>query len=286
MPGSAQDVLVRAQDPSGPFGSPLLDLRAGLYPSADDEVAVTDELAETYGVDVGDTLQLGDRTWSVVGIVENPEDLRDEFALVAPTAPLTADTVEVLVDASDDQVRARPQSGSDAETFVDVRNGSNEKGTAAIVVYVVATVVLLLVALVAAAGFVVMAQRRQRQIGLLAATGATDRHVRLVMVANGAAVGLAAAVLGTAAGLLTWFAIGPAVESAAGHRIDRFDVPWWLVVVGMLLAVLTATAASWWPARAAARCRSRPRCPSDPPPPGRRTGRRSWPGRCWRWASG
>ena len=117
----------------------------------------------------------------------------------------------------------------------------------------VATVVLLLVALVAAAGFVVMAQRRQRQIGLLAATGATDRHVRLVMVANGAAVGLAAAVVGTATGLLTWFAIGPTVESAAGHRIDRFDVPWWLVVVGMLLAVSTATAASWWPARAAAR---------------------------------
>ena len=138
-------------------------------------------------------------------------------------------------------------------TFVDVRNGSNDKGTAAIVAYVVATVVLLLVALVAAAGFVVMAQRRQRQIGLLVATGATDRHVRLVMVANGAAVGLAAAVVGTATGLLTWFAIGPTVESAAGHRIDRFDVPWWLVVVGMLLAVLTATAASWWPARAAAR---------------------------------
>ena len=254
VPGSAEDVLVRAQDPSGPFGSPLLDLRAGLYPSADEEVAVTDGLAETYGVVVGDTLELGDRTWSVVGIVENPEDLRDQFALVAPTAPLTPDSVEILVDASDDQVRARPGSGSGAETFVDKRNhGSNEKGTAAIVAYVVATVVLLLVALVAAAGFVVMAQRRQRQIGLLAATGATDRHVRLVMVANGAAVGLAAALAGTATGLLTWFAIGPTVESAAGHRIDRFDVPWWLVVVGMLLAVWTATAASWWPARAAAR---------------------------------
>ncbi len=59
--------------------------------------------------------------------------------------------------------------------------------------------------------------------------------------------------MGTATGLLTWFAIGPTVESAAGHRIDRFDVPWWLVAVGMLLAVSTATAASWWPARAAAR---------------------------------
>ena len=112
VPGSAQDVLVRAQDPSGPFGSPLLDLRVGLYPSAHDEVAVTDELADTYGVDVGETIELGDRTWSVVGIVENPEDLRDEFALVAPTAPLTADTVEVLVDTSDDHARRGPRAAA------------------------------------------------------------------------------------------------------------------------------------------------------------------------------
>ncbi|MGH9230923.1 MAG: ABC transporter permease, partial [Acidimicrobiales bacterium] len=30
-------------------------------------------------------------------------------------------------------------------------------------------------------------------------------------------------------------------------------VPWWLIAAGMLLAVFTATAASWWPARAVAR---------------------------------
>jgi len=109
------------------------------------------------------------------------------------------------------------------------------------------------VALVAAAGFVVMAQRRQRQIGLLAATGATDRHLRLVLVANGVVVGAVAAVVGTAAGLLLWVAVAGAVEPAAGHRIDRFDVPWWVIAAGMVLAVWTATAASWWPARAVSR---------------------------------
>jgi putative ABC transport system permease protein len=268
VPGSVDDLVVRAQDPDGPFGASLLALRDGRYPAAGDEVALTDEVAETFGVDVGSSVEIAGREWSVVGAVENPEDLEDEFALVAPTATLRPDTVELFVGTTDEQIRARPDSGSTAQSFVDARDaGPGEKGTAVILVYLVATVVLLLVALVAAAGFVVMAQRRQRQIGLLAATGATHRHLRLVMVANGAAVGAAAAVVGTAAGLLGWVAIAPAVEPAAGHRIERFDVPWWLIAVGMLLAVLTATAASWWPARAVARVPVTAALSERPPPP-------------------
>jgi putative ABC transport system permease protein len=266
--GSADGLEVRAQDPGGPYGSSLLDLRDGRFPTADGEVALTDDVAETFGAAVGSTVDIDGRSWTIVGMVENPEELEDEFALVAPSATIRADVVEVLVDTTDEQIRARPQSGSAAASFVEDRNyGQNEKGTAAIVVYVVATVVLLLVALVAAAGFVVMAQRRQRQIGMLAAAGATDRHLRLVMVANGAAVGAVAAVVGTGAGLLAWVALVPTVEPAAGHRIDRFDVPWWVIAVGMLLAVFTATAASWWPARAVARLPVTAALSERPPPP-------------------
>jgi putative ABC transport system permease protein len=268
VPGSVERVKLRAQDPAGPFGAPLLDLRDGRYPAADDEIAITDDVADTLGTDLGATVELGDRAWTVVGRVENPEDLDDEFALVAPSASLRPDTVEILVDTDDEHIDVRPGSGSAADSYVEERNyGPNEKGTAAIVVYLVATVVLLLVALVAAAGFVVMAQRRQRQIGLLAATGATDRHLRLVMVANGAAVGAVAALVGTGAGLLAWLAIAPAVEPAAEHRIDRFDLPWWLIAVGILLAVWTATAASWWPARTVARLPVTAALSERPPPP-------------------
>jgi putative ABC transport system permease protein len=252
VPGAVDDVEIREQDPDGPYGRSLLAVRDGRFPSGSGEIALTDDVADVFGADVGSALSLRGRDWTVVGLVEDPEDLGDEFALVGAPLDDRPDAVAVLVDSTDDQVRARADSGSDAGSFVDDR-GSVEKGTAAMVVYLVATVVLLLVALVAAAGFVVMAQRRQRQIGLLAATGATDRHLRLVLVANGAAVGAVAAVVGTAAGLTLWVAVAGAVEPAAGHRIDRFDVPWWVTVIGMLLAVWTATAASWWPARAVSR---------------------------------
>jgi putative ABC transport system permease protein len=74
-----------------------------------------------------------------------------------------------------------------------------------------------------------------------------------VLLANGAAVGAIAAVIGTAIAIASWITTAPALETATGHRIDRFDLPWWLIGAGMLLTVVTATAAAWWPARTVAR---------------------------------
>ena len=117
----------------------------------------------------------------------------------------------------------------------------------------VATVFLLLASLIAAAGFAVVAQRRLRQLGMLAAIGATQKHLRLVLVTNGAIVGAIAAVCGTIVGLALWLAVAPTLESAVDHRIDRLSLPWGLIATAVLLAVLAATAAAWWPARTVAR---------------------------------
>ena len=115
------------------------------------------------------------------------------------------------------------------------------------------TLGLLFVGLMAVAGFTVMAQRRLRALGMLASLGATDKHVRLVLLADGAAVGLAGAIAGGVAGLAAWFAFAPTLQSLSGHRIDRFDLPWWAIGASLILAALTAVAAAWWPARAVAR---------------------------------
>ena len=112
---------------------------------------------------------------------------------------------------------------------------------------------MALVGLVAAAGFVVVAQRRQRQLGLLSAIGASARHLRLVMIVNGAIVGTVAAIGGAMLGVIGWIAAAPWVEAAANHRIDRFALPWALMATTLLIAVVMATAAAWWPARAVSR---------------------------------
>ena len=117
----------------------------------------------------------------------------------------------------------------------------------------VATVFLLLASLVAAAGFAVVAQRRLRQLGMLAAIGATQKHLRLVLLTNGAVVGAIAALIGTIAGVALWVVFAPTLESAIDHRIDRLSLPWALLAMVVLLAVLGATAAAWWPGRTVAR---------------------------------
>ena len=261
VPGSVETLELRTQDPHGPYGAPMLRLRAGRYPAATGEVAVTDAVAATFQVGVGGTLALDGPARTVVGLVENPGDLDDEFALLSPAAADPPESVTMLVLASRERATALPGGyGGRLESRPACHAGllcltptQTERATAAAGVLGLATVVLLLVALIAAAGFVVVAQRRLRQLGMLAAIGATQRHLRLVLLANGATVGALAAVAGTALALAGWIAVAPRLETAAGHRIDRFDLPWWLIGAGMLLAVGTATAAAWWPARTAAR---------------------------------
>jgi putative ABC transport system permease protein len=109
---------------------------------------------------------------------------------------------------------------------------------------------MLLTALVSIGGFTVLAQRRMRSIGMLESTGATDRHVRLVICANGAAVGVVGAVLGFILGLVLWFAYRPSLEQSSHHLIGVLALSWPVVIAAMLLAVVAALFAASRPARA------------------------------------
>ena len=88
---------------------------------------------------------------------------------------------------------------------------------------------------------------------MLAAIGATQKHLRLVLLTNGAVVGVIAVILGTIAGGALWVIFASTLESAMGHRIDRLSLPWTLLALVVLLAILSATAAAWWPGRTVAR---------------------------------
>lgn len=250
VPGLSDPVELRAQDPGGQLGSLMLGLRAGRYPSGD-EIAVTDGAADDLRVDVGGTVELGGVERVVVGVVENPRHLGDEFILVAPGHLIAPASVTVLVGDGIGRVESfRAPNGAVVEVG---ERASNEDLVAAIGLLGAIEMGLLFVGLVAATGFVVVAQRRLRQLGMLAAIGASEAHLRLVVVANGAVVGAAAAATGASIGVVAWFAAAPSVGEAAGQRVDRFDLPWWLIGAVAVLAVATTTAAAWWPARVVAR---------------------------------
>jgi putative ABC transport system permease protein len=248
IPGSVNTVDVRAQQPGGLYSGPMLWLDAGHYPGAG-QVAVTSGVAAIYRLHIGSGWHENGAALRVTGIVENPGNLQDNFALVAPGQIGHADQTIVLFDATSKQLRAATlPAGAQLQTRPPYAQGFPP---AAVLVF--DTIALLFIGLIAVAGFTVLAQRRLRALGMLQAVGATDRHVRLVLLANGAVVGIIAAVTGAAAALIGWAAFVPRLETIVEHRIATFSLPWWELATAMLLTVVTAVAAAWWPARAAAR---------------------------------
>ena len=248
VPGSISTYDLRAQDPHGPFGGPMLSLVSGHYPTGPGQVAVTDGVAATFGLKVGDVWHQGGQARRVTGIVENPQSLLDEFALVVPGQVTAPTQVTVLFNAPG--VKAS-SIGPTVESRASAA-ASNPFNPETIVLGL-ATIGMLLIALVAIGGFTVLAQRRLRSLGMLGAVGATDRNVRLVVRANGLAVGVVGTVLGAVLGLAAWLAYRPRVESSAHHVIGPFQLPWAVIAAAMVLAVLATYIAAARPARAVTR---------------------------------
>ena len=248
VPGSISTYDLRAQDPHGPFGGPMLSLVSGHYPTGPGQVAVTDGVAATFNLKVGDVWHQGGQARRVTGIVENPQSLLDEFALVVPGQVTAPTQVTVLFNAPG--VKAS-SIGPTVESRASAA-ASNPFNPETIVLGL-ATIGMLLIALVAIGGFTVLAQRRLRSLGMLGAVGATDRNVRLVVRANGLAVGIVGTLLGAVIGLAAWLAYRPHVEASAHHVIGPFQLPWAVIAAAMVLAVLATYIAAARPARAVTR---------------------------------
>jgi putative ABC transport system permease protein len=248
VPGSVQTYSLRAQNPHGPFGQPMLSLISGQFPAGSGQVAVTSGITSDFHLAVGGSWTVGGVSRKVTGIVQNPQNLLDEFALVAPGQVTAPTQVTVLFDAPGvapvdiGPTVATPQT-------VAASNVVNPETIS----LAAAVLGMLLIAMVGAGGFTVLAQRRLRSIGMLAAQGATQSNIRLVVRANGVTTGAVGAVAGFALGLVAWLAYRPHVQASAHHVIGMFQLPWTVVWVSMVLAVLASYAAAARPARAIAR---------------------------------
>jgi len=251
VPGTRDSFDLRSQNPHGLFGGPLLSLVSGQYPAGPGQVAVTSGVAADFRLHTGSSWTLDHVTRRVTGIVQNPQSLLDEFALVAAGQVAHPTSATVLFMPS----RAIPgnlaASGVQVATAQTVAN-SNTINPETISV-AAAVLGMLLIALVGTGGFTVLAQRRLRAIGLLATQGATERHIRLVIRANGVATGVAGAVAGLLVGFLAWLVYRPHAETSAHHLMGVFQLPWPVVVISMALAVAAAWFAASRPARAIAR---------------------------------
>jgi len=151
IPGSAQTIEYRAENPHGPYSGPALALTQGRYPTGTGQVAVTSGIAQTLQLHIGSALSLDGHHRAVAGIVENPSDLNDQFALVPPASAGRPQTVTVLLDTS--PARFASFRASFRGPLVWQAQGPSTQAKTAAVALALVTVLLLLVSLVAAAGF-------------------------------------------------------------------------------------------------------------------------------------
>lgn len=245
IPGSINTYQVIAENPHGRFSGPLLSLLSGRYPVGAGQVAVTSGVASDFHLRIGSNWRVGGVSRRVVGIVENPLSLLDEFALVVPGQVAHPTQVNALFDAPGVPLRS---IGHHVETPASIaRSNVFNPETISLAALVIG---MLLITLVSVGGFTVLAQRRLRSIGMLESTGATDRHVSLVVRANGTVVGLAGAVAGFGLGLVAWLAYRPSLEQSSHHVIGTFALSWPVVAAAMVLAVVAAYLAASRPAKA------------------------------------
>jgi putative ABC transport system permease protein len=254
--GTTQPVQLRAESPHGHYNSPLLGLVSGTYPAAPGQVALTSQVADLYGAHVGGTWRAAGATWRVTGIVQDPSNLADGFALVAPgQVPHPSQVIMLLGSPAVQRAIGNGTAtlpGIPAATVI-LPNAMSGGISPATGVLVVEAVGLVFIGLVSVAGFSVMAQRRLRALGMLSAIGATERNLRLVMIVNGLAVGVAAALAGAVLGFAAWFAYVPTLRQAAGHVVDAANLPWWAFAIGVVFAIATSVLASRRPAKTMAR---------------------------------
>ena len=262
VPGSVETFQLRAQDPHGAFGRPMLSLLRGRYPVGSGEVAMTPALASTLGVHLGGVWRQGGRSYTVTGMVEDPQSLLDAFALVAPGQVPSPTTVTVLFDDGGKSTAHLGAPVIDRASAVNTNAFNPETISLAGL-----TIGMILIALVAVGGFTVLAQRRLRSLGMLASLGATDRQVGLVVRANGLVVGVVGALLGVVLGIALWLTYRPHLESSSHHRIAPFALPWLVVGLAVVLAVVAAYVAARRPARAVTRIPVVAALSGRPPPP-------------------
>ena len=256
---------LRDADARGPW-----QVLSGRPPAADDEVAVTPDLARE-GFPAGATLLLPDGSQrTVTGTVARPRDVGSDLTVVGlPEAVGLAgrspgrwyvsgpevgwdDVLELNALGAYVLSRSVVLDPPPDELVPDLESYDPVATTAAIVGLVVVMAVLEVV-LLAGPAFAVGARRQRRALALLAASGGEPRHVRRVVLAQGLLVGLLAAALGVPAGLAVAALVRAPLTRFTDAEWGPYDLSVRDVLLFALLGVGTAVLAAVVPAVLAAR---------------------------------
>lgn len=263
--GARPSVQLSAMDLDG-LAAGMRTLVEGRLPEGRSEAAISRAVAEMAKVGIGGRLTVEDGpTLTVVGIVENPMYLDDWIIVVDPhAAPAAPDDIatwlvglpvgvdpQAIVDAT-----TEPDTGEQSvyirsreSSRLQVMGGDSTSGY----ILILGSLALVEAALIASAAFAVSIRRRQRELGLLAASGATPRQLAGTVVVEGAILGSLACLGGVVVGLAGALALTPWLDELTQRRnpplvIDAAGLAG-PIAIGFVAAIVAAIV----PARTVAR---------------------------------
>jgi putative ABC transport system permease protein len=274
--GAGTGILnARMLDVTDPLAHGIYRQVSGRVPASAGEVDLTPAAARRLGARKGGSVRLADgsRTFRVVGIVEDPEDLKattivlhpgalpphalsddrqNHRWLVATPGPLTWAQVKQLnthgLVAVSRQVLTHPPG--QAERYPEL---GSEQGEGLGVAPLVGGLAMLEIILLAGSAFAVGARRRRRDLALVAAAGGSPAHLRQIVLADGVVLGTVAAVTGVALGIAAFAAARPLLERFSNLRTGAFRVFPEALAALAAVAVITGVLAALVPAWIAAR---------------------------------
>jgi putative ABC transport system permease protein len=266
--GGVGFVRWRELDYTDPLATGILHQRAGRAPRGPGEVVVTPPVLRMTGLRVGGTLRtIGpDRTFRIVGTMVTPGELHEAMVVARPGALLRAEATgtsrienTMLVGKPGGLTNADTAALTNAGVGVVSRDSilhpanQNQGRALAAGAMVVIGMAILEVVLLAGPAFAVGARRQQRELGVIAASGASRRDVSAVVLASGLVLGLVAAVVGGALGVALAWLTRPWMQDVVGQEFGplRLRAPDLGLIT--LLGMATGMLAALFPALAAAR---------------------------------
>jgi putative ABC transport system permease protein len=266
LPGRQLRVTERSLNLDG-LARGMLTLVNGRLPGRLDEVAITPSIQASAELGVGDMLELPDGgRASIVGVVENPASINQRLVLRNPSLasdPRYADDMTWLVSIpagvelplSFDAINDVPSPDLGPNYTVQTRAqwGGGLPASATAGTLVVGALALIETVLVASAAFAVSIRRRQRELGILAASGAQPRQLAGTVVGEGLVLGGLAALFGAALGVAITVALSPWLDALTNRRNPPVSIDLGgltlTAAVGLAAALLAAAIPAWRAAR-------------------------------------
>ncbi|MEO8274130.1 MAG: FtsX-like permease family protein [Chloroflexota bacterium] len=262
--GARPGVTVRGVDLDG-LGMGMLTLIDGRAPKGANEVAISAEVGRIAQVAIGGQLAIDDAApVTVVGMVENGLHLNERVVVVDPLAVHSGDPafatwlIGLPVGTDADAIVAATYDASTGAQHVNVQSRASGRlqgigGDSSPTIVLLGTLALVEAALVASAAFAVSIRRRQRELGLLAASGATPRQLAGTVLAEAVILGMLASVAGLAAGLAIAYGMSPFLDALTQRRNPSIIIDAGGIVGPVAIGFAAALIAAIAPARTVAR---------------------------------